>query len=322
MGKKVIIYKLEAVRLCGIKKESANTLAHTSQSAIYSFHAYCRTGEMWSRVALRHGRTLSRSFTSSYPKPYTVPDGPAGQNRAARLELAAAYRGLEMLGLNEGVSNHLSVIAPKADGNGEVMLVFNQGLHWNEVTASNLIGLDMTGKTVEGTGSPETTASCIHISIHKSRPDIRVVMHTHQPYATTLASLQDDFKMELVHQNSLRFWNRIAYDTTYSGVAYAFDEGERMAKILGDKEILMLANHGVIAVAPTVSMAFEMLYFLERASMVQLLGMSTQRKMRTIPEEVPKAMFNEYMKRAQTYADDLFYAIYRQLKISQPSFES
>ncbi|XP_068201967.1 putative aldolase class 2 protein CC_1201 isoform X2 [Palaemon carinicauda] len=227
-----------------------------------------------------------------------------------------------MLGLNEGVSNHLSVIAPKADGEGEVMLVFNQGLHWNEVTASNLVGLDMSGKTVEGTGAPETTASCIHISIHKSRPDIRVVMHTHQPYATTLASMQDDYKMELVHQNSLRFWNRIAYDTTYSGIAYAFEEGERMAKILGNKDVLMMANHGVIVVAPTVSCAFEMLYFLERASMVQLLGMSTGKKMRTIPDAVPEAMFHEYKKRAQTYADDFFYATYRQLKISQPDFEN
>lgn len=146
-------------------------------------------------------------------------------------------------------------------------------------------------------------------------------MHTHQPYATTLASLQDDYKIELVHQNSLRFWNRVAYDTNYSGVAYAFEEGERLANVLGDKSILMMANHGVIAVAPTVSMAFEMLYFLEKAAMVQLLGMSTQKQMRKIPEEIPKMVFSEYMKRAQTYADDLFYAIYRQLMISQPGFE-
>lgn len=55
--------------------------------------------------------------------------------RAARLELAAAYRGLDLMGLNEGVSNHLSVMAPKADGDGEVMLVFPEGLHWKEVSS-------------------------------------------------------------------------------------------------------------------------------------------------------------------------------------------
>ncbi|KAG0728409.1 putative aldolase class 2 protein PA3430 [Chionoecetes opilio] len=278
-------------------------------------------GVMLAKAAMRRGRLLTRAFTSNHPKPYTVPEGSWGSNRAARLELAAAYRGLDHLGLNEGVSNHLSVMAPRADGGDEeVMLVFPEGLHWREVTASNLVGLDSEAKTVEGEGSPETTASCIHLSIHKMRPETKVVMHTHQPYVTALACLED-FEIRPVHQNSLRFWNRVAYDPSYQGVAYAFEEGERMARILGNKEILLLANHGVISVASTVSMAFENLYFLERAAMVQMLAMATQKKLREVPEEVIRAMAPHYMKRAQNYADDLFYAIYRLLQQSQPDFE-
>ncbi|XP_045607877.2 putative aldolase class 2 protein RP493 [Procambarus clarkii] len=275
---------------------------------------------MWARAAGSRGLSLVRHFTSSFPKPYTVPEGSWGANRAARLELAAAYRGLDLLGLNEGVSNHLSVMAPRANGEGDVMLVFPEGLHWKEVTASNLVGLDSDAQTVEGEGSPETTASCIHLSIHKMRSDIRVIMHTHQPYVSALASLEDS-EMKMVHQNSLRFWKDIAYDPHYSGVAYAFEEGERMGKILGDKHVLIMGNHGVLTVAPTVSMAFEMLYYLERAAMTQILAMSTKQKLREISEEVIKAMFPEYMKRAQNYADVFFYAYYRLLKQSQPDFE-
>ncbi|XP_050727995.1 putative aldolase class 2 protein RP493 isoform X2 [Eriocheir sinensis] len=278
-------------------------------------------GHILVKAATRQGRLLMRSITSNCPKPYNVPDGPWGLNRAARLELAAAYRGLDHLGLNEGTNNHLSVMAPRADGNGEVMLVFPEGLHWREVTASNLVGLDREAKTVEGEGAPETTASCIHLSIHKKRPGTPVVMHTHQPYITALASLED-FELRLVHQNSLLFWNRVAYDHNYQGLAFSFEEGERMAKILGDKDILLLANHGVLTVAPTISMAFDNLYYLERAAMVQMLTMATQRKLREVPEEVVSAMHPQYMQRAQHYADIHFYAIYRLLQKWQPDFET
>ncbi|KAK4313678.1 hypothetical protein Pmani_014967 [Petrolisthes manimaculis] len=264
---------------------------------------------------------LTRTFTSNHPKPYTVPDGPKGLNRAARLELAAAYRGLDQLGLNEGVSNHLSVLAPRADGDGKVMLVFPEGLHWKEVTASNLVGLDKDARTVEGEGSPETTASVIHLALHRYRPDTTVVMHTHQPYVTALA-LMEDMELRMVHQNSLRFWQRVAYDNVYAGVAYDVEEGERLAQALGDKDVLIMANHGVLVTAPTIAMACEMLYFLERAAMVQILAMSTQQKLREIPEEVGRKLKPEYMKRAQTYADDFFYSMYRLLKQSQPDFEN
>ncbi|XP_042888443.1 putative aldolase class 2 protein CC_1201 [Penaeus japonicus] len=266
------------------------------------------------------GRLLTRTFTSSYPKPYVVPKGIAGENRAARLELAAAYRGLDLLGLNEGVSNHLSVIAPRQNGDGEVMLVFREGLHWKEVTASNLLGLDMSGKTVEGEGSPDITASCIHLAVHQKRPDTKVIMHTHQPYISALAALED-CELRLVHQNSIRFWNRVAYDVNYGGVAFSFEEGERLAGLLGDKDVLIMGNHGVMVVAPTISMAFEMLYFLERAAMVQVKAMSTQRRIREISEEVCKFVAPEYMKRAQNYADTLYYSIYRELQRTQPDFE-
>ncbi|ROT60612.1 Adducin-related protein [Penaeus vannamei] len=141
---------------------------------------------MLSRRASAFGRRLARTFTSASAKPYAVPEGHWGANRAARLELAAAYRGLDQLGLNEGVCNHLSVVAPRADGAGEAMLVFPFGLHWSEVTASNLVMIDPDAGLVEGDTDPEVTASCIHLGIRMVRPEAKVIMHTHQPHVTAL----------------------------------------------------------------------------------------------------------------------------------------
>lgn len=278
-------------------------------------------GVTLAKAVTRHGRPLTRTFTSSYPKPYTVPEGPWGTNRAARLELAAAYRGLDHFGLNEGVINHLSVMAPRADGgDGEVMLTFPEGIHWREVKASNLVGVDSEAKTVEGEGQPETTALSIHLSILKLRAGTKAVMHCHPPYTTALATLED-FELRMVSQNALRYWNRVAYDRCYHGVAYAFEEGERMAGILGDKDILILANHGALTVAPTISAAFHNLYYLERAAMVQMLAMATGNKLVKIPDEVLRSMTAPYLQREQTYADDFFYSIYRLMQKSQPDFE-
>ncbi|KAK3893976.1 hypothetical protein Pcinc_002241 [Petrolisthes cinctipes] len=175
----------------------------------------------------------TRSMSSTFSLPYTVPTGPWGENRSARLELAAAYRGLDQMNLNEGICNHLSVMTPRADGKeGSVMLVVNYGLHWSEVTASGLLGVDGEAELVEGEGEPDIAASCIHLGIRKVRPDARVVMHTHQPYVTALACLKDPTLL-MVHQNSTRFYQRVAYDNCYSGLALAMDEGNRLGKALG-----------------------------------------------------------------------------------------
>ena len=85
-------------------------------------------------------------------------------------------------------------------------------------------------------------------------------------------------------QNAFRFWNRIAYDEMYAGVALSNDEGDRMCRALGDKDILFLRNHGVIVTGPTVAQAYDDLYYLERAAMVQVLAMQTGRPLHNIDE--------------------------------------
>ncbi|XP_068201968.1 putative aldolase class 2 protein RP493 [Palaemon carinicauda] len=275
------------------------------------------------RPLLRRGKSLARTFTSNSPKPYVVPENAWGRNRAARLELAAAYRALDTLGLNEGVCNHLSVVAPTADGRGEGMLVLPFGMHWSEVTASNLVSVECKDgqcSLLEGETMPEITASSIHLGIRQIRPNATVIMHTHQPYATSLACMKRP-EILMVHQNSLRFYKRIAYDDNYGGLALAFEEGRRLGTVLGDSDVLFMGNHGVITVASTISVAFDLLYFLERASQVQVLTEAMKKEVQLIPDDKCQAMSDDFWNSMQLYADANFYASYRKLRRTQPDFE-
>ncbi|KAK4313341.1 hypothetical protein Pmani_015295 [Petrolisthes manimaculis] len=263
----------------------------------------------------------TRSMSSFFSPPYTVPKGPWGENRSARLELAAAYRGLDLMNLNEGVCNHLSVMTPRADGKEEsVMLVVKYGLHWSEVTASGLLGVNGEAELVEGEGEPDIAASCIHLGIRKVRPDARVVMHTHQPYATALACLKDP-SLLMVHQNSTRFYQRVAYDNYYSGLALAMDEGYRLGKALGDKDVLFMGHHGVVVVAQSVALAFDNLYYLERAAQVQILAQSTQKEVELLPDDVCQKTSQDFWRDVDKYSKAQFYSMYRRLRQTQPDFE-
>jgi len=107
------------------------------------------------------------------------------------------------------------------------------------------------------------------------------VLHTHMPYATALTSIREG-RLEMCTQNAFRYWDRIAYDEDYGGVALSYEEGERMCRAMGDRPILFLRNHGVIVSGPTVAQAYEDLYYLERAAMVQVLAMQTGRPLHNI----------------------------------------
>jgi len=216
----------------------------------------------------------SRNMTSS---PLSPNPDPVLENMRLRQQLALSYRLLNDMSLNEATCNHLTTMAPRRDGKGEIMLLVpgflenGGGIDWGEVTASCLLGLDKDGSVVEGDAEPEVSAASIHLGLRKSRPDARVVMHTHTPYATALGCLQDPTLL-MVHQNSCRFLNNVAYDTGYQP-AVEQDEGERLGNVLGDKNVLIMCHHGSLIVAESVAVALDSVYYLERACMVQLLAM-------------------------------------------------
>ena len=165
----------------------------------------------------------------------------------AKTHLAAAHRLAVLHELEEGIDNHFTVTVP---GQDDRYLILPFGLHWSEARASAMIVFDESGTTLEGEGAVELSAQCIHAPIHRIC-DVRVVLHTHQPWALALNMLKDN-RLLPANQTAAFFHRHIAYDDDYSGTADSLEEGERLAGVIGDKQILFMKNHGVIATGTTL----------------------------------------------------------------------
>ena len=203
----------------------------------------------------------------------------------ARVDLAACYRLAAHFGLNEGIDNHLTMLVP---GYEDRFLLAPFGLLWSEVRASDFMVIDFDGTIVSGKGPVEDTALYIHVPVHRLAPQARCALHTHMPYATALCML-DDPRLEMAGQSALGFHEQISYEADYNGLAFDHTEGERLARALGDKSVLMMRNHGVLVVGQTLPQAWERLYFLERAAQAQVLALSTGRALRRVPEAVVRS---------------------------------
>ncbi|MEX0611195.1 MAG: aldolase, partial [Pirellulales bacterium] len=184
----------------------------------------------------------------------------------ARRDLAAILRWSCRLGLSEGICNHYSFAL-----GDDRFLVNPFGYHWSELKASQMLLVNHEGVVLDGEGKVESTAIFIHSQIHRGVPHAQCVLHTHMPFATAVAALERG-RLEMASQNALRFYDDIAYDDDYQGLALDAAEGIRMCGKLGGKHVLFLANHGVIVVGGSIAVAFDDLYYLERACEVQVLA--------------------------------------------------
>lgn len=200
---------------------------------------------------------------------------------ALRCDMAAVFRISARLGWNEQIGNHNSAMIP---GDQPLFVINPRGYLFRELRASDLIVCDLEGRVLRGKGELRKVAFHIHARIHLANPKAVVVLHVHPQYLTAL-SMCEGGELRLVHHNNLMLNDRIVYDTEGYEPVLDNEEGDRIARLLGDRSILLMGNHGVTVVGATVADAFDELYCAERTAMYQMTAMMTGLKLRELPQK-------------------------------------
>lgn len=182
----------------------------------------------------------------------------------ARLDLAACYRIFDLLGWSESVYNHISVKVPGEEG---AFLINPYGLLYSEVTASNLVKIDIDGNTIGDATYPVNKAGFTqHALFHRHLEWAHAICHVHTTASMAVCSLEEGLLP--INFYACNFIGRLAYHD-FEGVTVRAEEGERLLKNLGNRNILMLRNHGPVVLAPTLPSMFIQMWALQRACEIQ-----------------------------------------------------
>ena len=187
----------------------------------------------------------------------------------ARLELAACYRVFDLLGWTELIYNHITVRLPAAVAGTEKQFLINPfGLHYSEVTASNLLKIDVHGNKQGDNPHPVNPAGfTVHAAIHQALPDAHCVMHTHTTSGLAVACTQGGLAQNNFYSAQLH--DMVAYHD-FEGITVHAAETPRLLAAMGGKPLLILRNHGLLASGPTLPLTFVRLWTLQRACDIQL----------------------------------------------------
>jgi len=199
----------------------------------------------------------------------------------ARLELAACYRIFDLLGWSESVYNHISVKVPDEEG---AFLINPYGLLYSEVTASNLVKIDIDGNTLGDATYPVNKAGFTqHSLFHRQLHWANAICHVHTTASMAVCSLEQGLMP--INFYACNFIGRLAYHD-FEGVTVRAEEGERLLANLGGKNILMLRNHGPVVLAPTLPSMFVQMWALQRACEIQMATLSMGQPVIRISDDV------------------------------------
>jgi ribulose-5-phosphate 4-epimerase/fuculose-1-phosphate aldolase len=208
-----------------------------------------------------------------------------------RVDLAAAFRLAVRNDWHEAVANHFS-LAVSPDGKN--FLMNPRWKHFSRIRASDLLLLDADDKsTMSRPDAPDLTAWSLHGRLHANLPQARCILHVHPPYATAIAALADP-DIPAIEQNTARFYNRLAIDMGYGGMANNDEEGDRLAALMGNKRVMMMGNHGVLVCGRTVAEAYDYLYYLERACRTLVLAYQTGKPLHVMTPAVAEKTAQEW----------------------------
>ncbi|MFY0476174.1 class II aldolase/adducin family protein [Achromobacter marplatensis] len=192
------------------------------------------------------------------------------QEHDTRIQLAACYRLVSHFGMSDLIYNHITARIPGTDDH---LLINPYGMMYDEITASSLVKIDLAGRilTPSATGYGINAAGyVIHSAVHGARPDVGCVIHTHTRAGMAVSALECGLLP--LTQTAMRF-AKIPYHD-YESVAIDLSERERLVADLGASEAMILRNHGLLAVGPTIAQAFNTLYWLEMACKAQVDALS------------------------------------------------
>jgi ribulose-5-phosphate 4-epimerase/fuculose-1-phosphate aldolase len=260
------------------------------------------------------------SFASMDPGEIPEAPVPAGftgsaQEWAARVDLAACYRIIALYEWDDLIGTHISARVP---GEDDVFLINSFGLMFDEITASNLVRVNLAGDVLERNKSNVNPAGfTIHSAVYAARPDVNAVIHLHTLDGMAVSTSASGLLP--LTQTAMTVSGRVAYHD-FEGVALDLDERERLQEHLGQNEVMILRHHGTLAVGETMSTAFARIYQLERACTAQVRALATRSDLAPVdPAAVARTATSDGLV---TYGRFAWPAVRRKLERLDPSYRT
>ncbi len=198
-----------------------------------------------------------------------------------RTQLAACYRIFDYMGWSELIYNHITVKVPEEEGH---FLINPYGLHYKEVTASNLVKVDLNGQIVEDTNYAVNPAGMlIHSAIHATRDDAHCIGHIHSTAGMTVACQESGLRIDNFY--SVLLYNKVAYHD-FQGITVMDGEKEDLIQSIGDKQFLILKSHGLLTCGNTIADMFMNMTLLQRACEIQVSVDQTGQPVVPVSDEI------------------------------------
>ncbi len=236
-------------------------------------------------------------------------------NTSQRQDLAAAYRLVALFGWDDLSSTHISASMEQEDR----FLINSRGQLFDEISASSLLEVSVSGELLSTNGGVVNRAGfVIHSAIHKARPDVKCVIHTHTQAGMAVSAMKCGLLP--LNQHSLRFYQAMGMHE-YEGIALDLAERERLVADLGDAEAMILRNHGLLTVGNSIAEAFSAMHYLEKACRAQIDAMQSSTELCYPNHEVCQHTYQQYQKSAEYMQHD-WKGLIRRLERDHPDFKN
>lgn len=234
-----------------------------------------------------------------------------------RVNLAACYRLVSHYGMTDLIYNHITARIPGNDGH---LLINGYGFLYDEITASNLVKIDIEGNVVHNPNEHygiNQAGYVIHSAVHQARHDVQCVIHTHTRAGMAISALACGLLP--LTQTAMRFAGIPHHD--YESVALDLDERERLVRDLGNRDSMILRNHGLLAVGETIAQAFNTIYWLEMACKAQVDALSSGEELVIPSPEIVAKTYHLYQPTTRRpFGEMEWLAMLRLLDKKDPSY--